>query len=82
MVGGYSVSAVAASRLMVGGFHVSLTDCDTIRGSQSVVDGAPASLKIGVFTITDRASPCGPHPPSYMRLTVAISRVFDIWGSG
>ena len=26
--------------------------------------------------------PCRPNPPSYMRLTVAISRVFDRWGFG
>jgi hypothetical protein len=26
--------------------------------------------------------PCRPDPPSYMRLTVAISRVFDRWGFG
>src|SRR5215213_4191074 len=26
--------------------------------------------------------PCRPDPPSYMRLTVAISRVIDRWGFG
>src|SRR6202030_1649378 len=26
--------------------------------------------------------PCGPNPPSYMRLIVAISRVFERWGFG
>src|ERR1700716_2453406 len=26
--------------------------------------------------------PCRPNPPSYMRLTVAISRVFERWGFG
>lgn len=26
--------------------------------------------------------PCGPHPPSYMRLTVAVARVFYRWGFG
>jgi hypothetical protein len=26
--------------------------------------------------------PCRPDPPSYMRLTVAISRVFERWGFG
>src|SRR6266550_836504 len=28
------------------------------------------------------SGPCGAVPPSYMRLTVAISRVFDLRGSG
>jgi molecular chaperone DnaK len=28
------------------------------------------------------SGPCGPVPPSYMRLTVAISRVFDLRGFG
>lgn len=41
MVGRYSVLAMAATRLMVGGFHVSLTDRGAIRGSQKVADGAP-----------------------------------------
>src|SRR5579863_2191103 len=41
------------------------------------------SLKVEAFNgLRLRPPPCGPFPPSYMRLTVAISRALDRWGFG
>src|SRR3954469_23820489 len=36
----------------------------------------------GFRGVTLPSGPCRPVPPSYMRLTVAISRAFDLWGFG
>src|SRR3569832_1276564 len=43
----------------------------------------PTSRKVQPFRgLKLAAGPCRGGTPSYMRLTVAISRVFDRWGSG
>ena len=53
------------------------------RGTDALPPRADTIFQTSAFSGPKLAfGPCGADPPSYMRLTVAISRVIDRWGFG